>query len=69
VIQNGKLTAIRVIAAALLGLIGTAGSIVLLYFDKEIPLQFWGIVAIAILGVVGVDIAAAILSSIKSKGG
>jgi len=66
--QNGKLTTIRVIAAGLLGLVGTAGGIFLLYAGKEVPTPFWGIVIISILGVVGVDVAAAIIQGWKNKG-
>lgn len=67
--QNGRLTTIRVIAAGLLGLVGTVGGIFLLYSDKLVPIEFWGIVIISILGVVGVDVAAAIIKGWKAKGG
>ena len=67
--QNGKLTTIRVIAAGLLGLVGMAGGIFLLYSTRVVPREFWIIVIISIMGVVGVDVAAAIIKGWKAKEG
>ena len=67
-LQNGNLTKIRVIASALIGLVAVLGGVYLLAHGTEVPNQFWMISAIAILGVVGVDVAAAILNVVRQKG-
>jgi len=67
-LQNGNLTAMRVIASALIGLVSVAGGIYLLAHGIEIPNQYWMLAAVSIFGVVGVDVAAAILGTIKPKG-
>jgi len=67
-LQNGNLTVIRVLASTLIGLVSVGGAIYLLAHAVEIPNQFWMVAVISIFGVVGVDVAAAILSAIRSKG-
>jgi len=67
-LQNGNLTALRVIASSLIGLVSVAGGIYLLAHGIEIPNQYWMLAAVSIFGVVGVDVAAAILGTIKPKG-
>ncbi len=67
-LQNGNLTAMRVIASALIGLVSVSGGIYLLAHGVEIPNQYWMLAAVSIFGVVGVDVAAAILGAAKPKG-
>lgn len=67
-LQNGRLTALRVLASAIIGLVAVAGGVYLLAHGVDVPNQFWVISAIAIFGVVGVDVAAAVLGAVKPKG-
>jgi hypothetical protein len=65
--QNGKLTAVRVIASGIIGVLAVAGGVFLLHEGHAIPVEFWGIAALAIAGVVGADIAAAVYNRLKPQ--
>ena len=66
-LQNGNLTIFRVVASALISLMSLAGGIWLLHDGLTVPVEYWGLAAAAIGGVVGVDVAASIIKSARSK--
>lgn len=68
-LQNGNLTVIRVLASAIIGLVSVGGGIYLLAWNIEVPNQFWLMAAIAIGGVVGVDVAAAVIGAARGAKG
>jgi len=63
--QNGNITKFRIVSSAIIGLLTVGGGIWLLYCGVEIPVQFWYIGAAALVGVVGVDVLASIVNSIR----
>jgi len=66
-LQNGNLTIFRVLASFVIGITTVAGAIWLLHEGVDIPFEYWTVAMVAIGGVVGIDVIAAVLSGIKSK--
>jgi hypothetical protein len=66
-LQNGNLTVFRIVSSAILGLVGIGGGIYLLHTGVTIPREYWLIVGASITGVVGVDVLASIIKTIKPQ--
>lgn len=66
-LQNGNLTIFRVIASAVISLISIGGGIWLLHDSINVPIEYWTLAMLAIGGVVGIDVAAAVLKAAKGS--
>jgi len=66
-LQNGNLTIFRVVASAVISLISIGGGIWLLHEGVNIPIEYWGLAAAAIGGVVGVDVAASVIKAARGN--
>lgn len=58
--MNSKVTIVRIIASALIGLAHAIGATVLIYQGHTVPNAYFGVAALAIGGVVGVEVVKAI---------
>ena len=65
--QNGGITKFRILASGVIGLIGLVGGVFLLYHQIVVPDLFWYIIIGALGGVVGLDLLASIIKSIKGQ--
>lgn len=58
--MNGRLALIRTLASSAISLVAVAGSIWLLHDGVQVPMYFWLLSALAVVGVTGADAVAAI---------
>lgn len=56
--MNGRLALIRTLASALISLVAVCGSIWLLHEGVQLPMYFWFLSALAVIGVTGADAVA-----------
>lgn len=64
--NNGNITKMRVIIAGIIGLITVIGAIILIYFDKTVGIEFYGLAILALAGVVGPEIAEIVVNRPKT---
>jgi len=63
--NNGRITTFRIVASAVIGLAIIGAGSFLLYSGVKVPDYYWFAGALAIAGVVGLDIVVAIWKSLQ----